>query len=103
MYPTTSCLFVKDVFYLPDLLSDLTCEVFGLSFSLQIRIAGDLACFLFDFAFHFVKPAFNLILDATFHLFLHSGNLADARMGRISMAHPPEVHTYANTTLWPEL
>lgn len=69
MYPTTSCLFVKDVFNLPDLLSDLTCEVFGLSFSLQIRIAGDLACFLFDFAFHFVKPAFNLILNATFHLF----------------------------------
>jgi hypothetical protein len=60
---------LEHLFDLPDLLFNFASILFGLASILQARIIRDFACRLFDFAFHFIKIAFNLILRARVHFF----------------------------------
>jgi hypothetical protein len=55
-------LLLEHFFDLPDLFLNFADVVFGFAFNHQVRIVRDFACCLFDFAFHFMKTAFNLIL-----------------------------------------
>jgi hypothetical protein len=60
-------LLLKHLLNLPDFPLDLTGELFGLAFSLQVGVRRDLPCFLFDLPFQLMKLAFDLILRARFH------------------------------------
>src|ERR1022692_2499443 len=62
-------LLLEYFFDLPDLFFNFPGPVFGFAFSLQVGIVRDFARLLFDFAFHFMKLAFNLIFRTRFHLF----------------------------------
>src|SRR5664279_93184 len=67
-----SCLGPPDLLLehfpdLSDLLLDLAGLVLGLAFRLQVGIVRDLAHVFLDFAFHFMKSAFDLILCACAH------------------------------------
>src|ERR1022692_2857384 len=62
-------LLLEYFFDLPDLFFNFPGPVFGFAFSLQVGIVRDLACLLFNFAFHFMKLAFNLILRTRAHRF----------------------------------
>src|ERR1700682_1676477 len=61
--------FLEHFFDLPDLLFNFASVLFGFALSLQVGVVRVLACRLFDFAFRFVKIAFDLILCARVHLF----------------------------------
>jgi hypothetical protein len=62
-------LLLEDLFYLADLFLDLAGDIFHFAFSFQVGIVGDLTGRLLDFALHFVKLAFDLIVRARIHLF----------------------------------
>ena len=48
---------------MPDLFFNFAGLVFDYAFGLQVRIVRDLACFFFDFTFHLMKGALNLISE----------------------------------------
>jgi hypothetical protein len=62
-------LFLEHFFDLPDLFFDFAGFMFGSTLSFQVRIVRDLACLSFEFAFCFMKSAFDLILRTRVHLF----------------------------------
>src|SRR5258708_28569681 len=78
-------LLLKHLFDLADFLLDLAGEVFVLAFGRQVGVARQLSRFLFDFAFHLMKLASNLILCARFHAFsCVSGAISDSTRSRAS-------------------
>jgi hypothetical protein len=69
---------------------DLAAEILDFAFRLQVGVADGLAGRLLDFALHFVKLAFDLIVRAGVHLFfslaklwLSFGAAADLPAGRL--------------------
>jgi hypothetical protein len=60
---------LQHFFDLTSLFLNLAGGVFGFAVSLQPTIVRDLACLLFDFAFHLVKSAFDLVPRTRLHQF----------------------------------
>src|ERR1017187_8151488 len=68
-WPSSPHLLLEHLLDLTDFFLDLAGLVLGLAFSLQVRVVRDLADLFFDFAFHFMKGALDLILGTRSHRF----------------------------------
>jgi hypothetical protein len=62
-------LLLEHFLDLPDFLFDFAGRVLGFAFILQVGIIRDFAHRLFDFAFYFMKSAFNFIRQTRAHWF----------------------------------
>src|SRR5450759_2071836 len=63
-----SDLLLEHFFDLSDLFFNFASVFFGVAFGLQVWIIRNFTGRLFDFAFHFMNSAFNLILRTRVHL-----------------------------------
>ena len=63
-------LLLEHFFDLSESFLNFAAILFGVAFGPQVRIVRDSAGRLFDFAFHFMNTAFNLILRTGVHCFL---------------------------------
>jgi hypothetical protein len=61
-------LLLQHLFNLADLLLDFAGEFFVFAFGRQFGVVRNLSGFLFEFTFHVMQRAFDLILRARFHL-----------------------------------